>query len=311
MKRFLIDGHCDTITRLMDEQKEIIKNDLHIDIEKLNCFDHPVQVFAIWLKKEYYPNALSQTLKYIKFYNEQIKKYNQYINWAMNSADIIENKENNKMSALLALEGGECLEGNINNLNQLYDLGVRLMTLTWNYSNSIASGVAEKADLGFTEFGYQVIDQMDNLGMIVDVSHLSQKCFWQFNNVFEQAFIASHSNAKGVCDHKRNLTDEQIKAIADKNGIIGINLYNEFLSAKNNAQISDVLEHINYIIKLIGTDNIGFGCDFDGIDATPYGISNVSDLIFIIEEISKKHGDSVAEKIASANYMRFIKQVLK
>jgi membrane dipeptidase len=311
MKRFLVDGHCDTITRLMDERKELIKNDLHIDIEKLNSFENPVQIFAIWLKKEYYANALEQTLKYIDFYNNQIEKYKEHIQRVIRIEDIEDNKKNGKISSILALEGGESLEGDINNLECIYDLGVRAMTLTWNYTNAIASGIGEKCDLGFTEFGYKVIEQMNKLGMIVDVSHLSEKGFWQFNKAYQGAFMASHSNVRSICNHARNLSDEQIKAIANKNGIIGINLYNEFLSTKKSVQIADVLEHIEYIIKLVGTDNIGFGCDFDGIDAMPEGMDNVSNLNDVIEKISKKHGDTVAEKIASANFIRFINDVWK
>lgn len=309
MRRFIIDGHCDTITRLMERNQELIKNDGHIDIEKLNTFDSPVQFFAVWLDKKYYVSPLKQALNYIEFYNNQLDKYNKYIQKVSSLKDIKNNRLDHKISAVLTLEGGEPLEGKISNLTLLYNLGVRAITLTWNYDNEIAGGASGNS--GITEFGYNVISEMQKLGIIIDVSHLSEKSFWELDKVVDLPYIASHSNVKRLCNHNRNLTDEQIKAIANKNGTIGINLYNNFLVTDKVSIIDDIINHIDYIIKLVGDDYVGFGCDFDGIEKTPKQISSYSDLNLIVEAIISKYGDNTAEKILDRNLLRVISEVWK
>jgi len=306
MERFLIDAHCDTITKLMDEKKDLFENDCHIDIKKLNSFDYCVQFFAIWLAPKYYNNALNQTLKYIDFYNSQILKYNKYIAKATNINDIIKNKIENKISAVLSIEGAESLQ-DLSTLDYLYSLGIRALNLTWNNDNRLAGGAL--GNNGITEFGYDVINKMNLLGIIIDVSHLSEKSFWDFDKINKKPFIASHSNVKSLCNNKRNLSDEQIKAIAKKEGVIGINLYNNFLSKKKST-IDDVLKHIDYIIKLVGADYVGFGCDFDGMNSTPENINNVSDLNIIIDRLINTYGEEITEKILNKNFIRLIKSVL-
>lgn len=309
MNNFLIDAHCDTITRLMEDNKELIKNNCHIDIEKLKNFNSPVQFFAIWLQPKYYENPMQQTLKYIDFYNTQLKKYSEFIDKAESVKDIEKNRNCKKISAILTIEGGEAIES-ISSLQLLYNLGVRAVALTWNNSNKIAGGIEENQK-GITDFGYSIVSKMNKLGMIVDVSHLSEKSFWDFDKVAENSYIASHSNAKKLCNNRRNLTDEQIKAIANKNGVIGINLYSGFLSNNETSTVEDILKHMDYIIKLVGSDYVGFGCDFDGIDKTPELVSDVSKLELVIEKIITLYGDCVAEKILNNNFMRVIKNVWK
>lgn len=175
MNNFLIDGHCDTITRLMENNKELIKNNCHIDIEKLKKFNSPVQFFAIWLQPKYYQNPMEQTLKYIDFYNSQLKKYSEFIDKAESVKDIEKNRKLKKISSVLTIEGGEAIES-ISSLKLLYDLGVRAIALTWNNSNKIAGGIEENQK-GLTDFGYSIVSQMNKLGMIVDVSHLSCDTF--------------------------------------------------------------------------------------------------------------------------------------
>lgn len=308
MKHFLIDAHCDTITRIMEDNKDLFKNDCHIDIERLRNFDS-VQFFAIWLDSKYYTNAYEQTLKYIDFYNQQIEKYNKFIAKAITVKDINKNKADNKISAVLAIEGGEALDGKLENLQALYNLGVRAMTLTWNYDNQIAGGA--NGNSGMTQFGYDVVNKMYNIGMIIDVSHLSEKSFWDFDKIAKGSYMASHSNVKNLCSHRRNLSDEQIKAIANKDGVIGMNLYSGFLSFNEFSNIEDILNHIDYIINLVGSDYIGFGCDFDGIDRTPDSISDVSKLDILIQKLLTKYGDTITEKILNLNFMRLINNIWK
>ncbi|KXL52519.1 membrane dipeptidase (peptidase family M19) [Anaerotignum neopropionicum] len=305
------DGHCDTIVKLLEEKKRLFRNDEQLDIEKMQTYAAPVQVFAIWLDPKYYSSAMRQTMKYIKFYYSEIEGNSEFIGHVNSFADILQNRREKKISALLALEGGEALEGEISALHIYHRLGVRLITLTWNHRNQLADGVAETGGRGgLTNFGRQVIREMERLGMIVDVSHLSETGFWDVAEIAVKPFIASHSNAKTICDVPRNLSDEQLRAIAQNGGVVGINLYAPFLAADREADIEDILRHIYHIISIVGEDGIAMGSDLDGTDHLPIGISNVLDVKRIFERVEKEFGIRVAQKFASENLLRVINQVL-
>lgn len=306
----LVDAHCDTLTEIFLKKEELIKNSGHVSIEKLLKFDTPVQFFAIWLNKQLVDKPFSNTLKIIDFFYEQIYKYNNVVNSAFSYEDIIANKESRRISCILSLEGGEALEGNISNLEVFYELGVRSISITWNDKNNLGDGVRVLNGSGLTDFGKYVIRKMNKFGMIVDVSHLNEKGFWDVYDISHKPFIASHSNAKTICDNNRNLNDEQIKAIAEKNGVIGINLYKDFIKENGSATVENVIFHIDHIINLVGEDYVGFGCDFDGIDKSVEGIDTVSDMFKIYDLLNLSYGKKVAEKIMSENFLRVIKDVL-
>ncbi|NLK38401.1 MAG: membrane dipeptidase [Epulopiscium sp.] len=311
MIRF-VDGHCDTIVKMADHGEDLWENQRHIDIKRLQEFGNPLQFFAIWLDPRHYPISLHKTMEYIDFYYQQLKLYEEYIAPVYSYEDIQKNDVCGKISALLSLEGGEALEGSLSILRMYYRLGVRAMTLTWNYRNALADGVLEsETGGGLTKFGKEVVQEMNNLGMIVDVSHISEKGFWDVEKIAEQPYIASHSNAKAICPAARNLTDEQIKVIARRGGVIGINLYPPFLSEANHASMEDVLQHIDHIIELVGDDYIGLGSDFDGIEHTPFDICHVSDYSVLFQKIEARYSKDTMEKIGHRNFLRVLKKILK
>ncbi|WP_352400472.1 dipeptidase [Anaerotignum sp.] len=305
------DGHCDTIVRIYEKGQELFCNDGHIDIQRLKNFQAPLQFFAIWLEPRYYPIAMHQTMKYIEFFYSQIEKNPDYIGHICCYQDVQENIKNNKISALLSIEGGEALEGEISAIHTYHRLGVRSMSLTWNHRNQLADGVAEKdSKRGLTKFGTDVVKEMEELGMIVDVSHLSEPGFWDVYNLARKPFIASHSNAREICDVPRNLTDNQLRAIAEKGGIIGLNLYPPFLTSKKEVKVEDVFRHIDHILSIAGEDFIALGTDFDGIDCCPEEILDVKDMEHILSRIEREFGEQVVEKISSKNLLRVVKEVL-
>lgn len=306
-----VDCHCDTITTCMKLNKSMIKNDIHLDFERLKKYNSPIQVFAVWLEKDYIKNAYENTINAIDFFNLEIKKYSVNVGNVFNYNNILNNIRNNKISAVLAIEGGESLEGNIENLYKFYNYGVRMITLTWNNKNELGYGAKLNVNKGLTEFGKNVVIQMNKLGMIVDVSHLNERGFWDVFEISNKPFIASHSNVYNLCNTKRNLTDEQIKAIYEKNGIIGINFYPWFLSDDGKADINTVVKHIDYILNMIGDDNIGLGTDFDGIDITPSKLENVLCLSSLYDVLIKLYGNNVTEKIMYGNFLKLFKQILK
>lgn len=305
------DGHCDTIVRLYEKNQELFSNDGHIDIVRLNKFKAPLQFFAIWLDSKYHPISMRQAMKYIEFYYSQLQKNEQVIGHINSFSDVIKNGLENKISALLALEGGEALEGEISAIHTYYRLGVRSITLTWNHRNRLADGVAEEESRGgLTRFGRQVIEEMEELGMLVDVSHLSEAGFSDVIKFAKKPFIASHSNARAICDVPRNLKDNQLLKIAEKGGVVGLNLYSPFLVKYGQGGIDDILNHIQHMLSVMGEDFISLGTDFDGIESTPKEISNVADMDTLFARIENEFGKVVAEKIFSENLLRVLKAVL-
>jgi len=292
----------------MKSNQSLFKNKLHIDLERLSKFNMPVQVFAVWLERNFIKDAFINTNKAIDFFESQVSENKELINIVLSYNDIINNK--NKISAFLSIEGGEAIEGNIDNLKYFYNRGVRIVTLTWNFENEIGFGAMTKSEKGLKEFGREVIYYMNKLNMIIDVSHLNEVGFYDVCNLSQKPFIASHSNAFKICPNKRNLKDNQIKLIAEKNGMIGINLYPFFISKDGQCNSDEVIKHIDYITKIIGFSNIGLGCDFDGIDITPVDMDDISKINILRNKIVKKYGYDNTEKIFYGNFINFIKQNL-
>lgn len=291
----IFDCHCDTITKAMRSQQNIYKNNLHIDIEKLKRFEKAVQVFAIWLDEKYLSEAYVNTLKTIDFYNSQIDEYNEFISKNINE---------DKIGAILSIEGGEAIEGSIEKLREFHEKGVRLMTLTWNYKNKIGNGALSGFDEGLTDFGKKVVREMNRLNMIVDVSHLNINGFWDVYNTTEKPFIATHSNSFSVCNHPRNLNDDQLKAIAETNSMVGINLYPVFVDGEKGS-LDNIIKHFDYVMNIIGDKNIGIGCDFDGISVCPEDISDVTKLNILYNRITEIWGKELADNIFYNNMLAF------
>lgn len=303
-----IDGHCDTITTALALNQSLNENNLHLDFERLKKTGNICQFFAIWLDKNLYNKGFENTKKAIDFFDKQI--LNTYVKKALSYNEVIKNYNDGFISGIVTVEGGEALEGNIDNLKKLHDLGVRLITLCWNYENELGFGATTKSENGLKDFGMEVIKKMNELNMIIDVSHLNEAGFWDVYEKSNKAFIATHSNAFHICRHCRNLNDSQLKAIAEKGGVIGLNLYPNFLNESGNATIYDILKHTEYIINLIGDDYLTLGCDFDGIDKSPENINTVVDLKYIYEIFCKEFGEKISDKIFYKNYMEFLKNNL-
>ena len=186
------------------------------------------------------------------------------------------------------------------------------LCLTWNYRNEIADGVFESESRGgLTLFGKEVVKNMNSLGMLIDLSHISERGFWDVMELSKQPVITSHSNAKKICSHIRNLHDEQIMAIKNNGGVIGINLCPDFLSDNKDAYLKDIIKHIEYIVGLTGIDHIGLGADFDGIDSLPKDINGVEDIYKIADELLKlNYSNEDVEKFLGKNFLRIIKEIL-
>ncbi len=307
----VFDAHCDTIAKLVDFGGELRKNSYHFDFNRIQKSGRYIQVFAAFVdKKEINKTPKARAIELIDKYYEELDKNTDIAAHCTNAAEIEKALLQNKIAALLSVEGGEAVEGSVENLRILYRLGVRIMTLTWNYSNEICDGIGEARGGGLTEFGKSVVEEMNRLGMLIDVSHISVKGFWDVIELSNQPIVATHSNAKELCENPRNLDDEQIKAIFSIDGCVGINFYPPFVSGQR-CTVEEIVNHIEYLLELGGENNIGFGSDFDGIGSLPDGICGVEEIGKIVDEMLRRgFREELIGKITHENFMRVIKRVL-
>lgn len=314
---FICDCHCDTLTELYNKNASLYENEQHFDIKRQIALGGGLQFCAIYVPTEVfrYQGGLRYTLCLLDKYNQEIKKLHE------NGIDVLQvrtaedagNVLKHKAATLLAIEEGGAIDGSLEALRCLYELGVRAMTLTWSNRNDIADGINEEATgSGLTLFGKQVVAEMNRLGMLVDVSHISTAGFWSVIETSTKPIIATHSNAKSLCPHPRNLNDEQIEALAQNGGLAGITFAGQFLEEDwHNACIESVYKHIDYMLNLIGNDDhIGFGSDFDGISHPPYNIQGVQDYKPLIEYLSKYYSDETINKITHQNVINLLQKVL-
>jgi len=314
-----IDLHCDTIYRIYKEDKYInlYSNDFHVDLKKLVKSNTLGQFFALFIDMDEdtikTKNHFQQCLAMLDKFYEEIEKNSDIIAVAKNYKEMNENEKQNKISAFLTIEEGGVIGDNLYNLRNLYRLGVRLITLTWNYPNYIGYPNYKKkyTDKGLTNFGKDFIKEMNNLGMIIDVSHLSDGGFYDVANISKQPFVASHSNARSIKKHSRNLTDDMIKILANKGGILGINFCSAFLGNGKMSRIDDIIKHIKHIRNIAGIDILALGSDFDGIGDN-LEVKNAGETDKIIDSLNKNGFTSNdIEKIFYKNATRVIREIMK
>ncbi len=303
----LCDMHCDTATAALDAGLSLYENNLHTDLKRLKAAGFGVQFFAVWISPEHAFCGFDRAAQVIEYINTEFKKHNSIVSLVTKPSDF--DRDDGRIKAVIAVEGGEALDGDASNLKRLYDMGVRLITLTWNGRNALGEG-ALSGNGGLTEFGKKIVEHMNELGMIIDVSHLSERGFWDVAECSKAPFVASHSNASSVCPWLRNLTDEQIKHLIKINGFMGINLCPDFLD-NHKADMDSIYAHIDYCLSLGAENILGFGADFDGIDNLPCEIAGVQDMQNLMEYLLKKGiSNRVLRKITSDNLIRVSKEIM-
>lgn len=309
----VIDFHCDTLTKLgEDSSSELRLNQFSVDIEKMEKSNYLAQFFAAFVDTRKYKDSFSWALKLIEVFKREERKNRDKIRQAFSYEDLLANEKEGKISCFLTIEEGAALKGNLENLLLFYKEGVRLITLTWNHPNEIGYPNTEDKyrNMGLTSFGFQLIEAMNDMGIIIDVSHISDKGFWDVVAKSKSPFIASHSNARAVKNHSRNLTDEMIRALAEKGGIIGINFFSYFLGNENMGTIEDIITHIKHIRSIGGIDILSLGSDFDGI-STPVEFKDCSHMDKLYYGLLKSgFSEDEVDKIFYGNALSFLKENL-
>lgn len=264
-----IDLHCDTIMLLQKDSAlgNLRRNDAHIDLTKLAQSDVAAQFFALYIDKAKSESPLEAALCMLDTFYRELADNEEKIAFAGSAADFKRNRAAGKISAFLTVEEGGVLQGRIEQLRNFYRLGVRLVTLTWNYPNEIGfpNFDAPYRACGLTPFGQEVVAEMNRLGMLVDVSHLSDAGFDDVAALSKKPFVASHSNCRAVTGHPRNLTDAMIRRLAEKGGVMGINFSRNFLGDSPVSRVEDMVRHVRHAYQVGGIEVLALGTDFDGI----------------------------------------------
>lgn len=327
-----IDMHCDTLSMLLDEKNAgLDRNSLCVDIERLKESGAAAQFFACYVNeaqfsgyKDPWDRAYEMVLAMISYAR---RSENAGFGIACSCGDILRMERENRIAGILTVEEGGVLNGCHERLAALYDCGIRLVTLTWNHENCIGSPNSRERNVmekGLTPFGIETVERMNELGMVVDVSHLSDGGFWDCIRHSRKPVAASHSNARTLCPHPRNLTDEMLHALGNKGGVAGVNLYSAFLrkmdrnrpmsEGSERAGLMDIALHGARILDQAGEDALALGTDLDGFerDSLPYGIRDVRDMEKVWEEL-KRAGltERQIEKAAGENVRRVIHEVWK
>lgn len=308
----IFDAHCDTLFELREKNLGLSKNNIHLDLGRMSEFDTYIQVFAAYIdKKNIKVSPMNECLSLIDKYHTELEK-NKGLIQPIETLSDLEKAKNGGLYSILSIEGGEALEGNASALRMYYKMGVRLITLTWNYANELADGICESRGGGLTDFGRKAVSMMERMGIMIDVSHLSERGFWDVAECTTRPFVASHSCVKALCPHLRNLTDEQISVIIKRGGCIGVNFYPEFLSDTNRCTVDDICRHIEYILLLGGEDSVGLGSDFDGVSYLPDDMGGVSDIKKLIDAMRKrKFSESIIDKVTFGNFYRVFYECLR
>lgn len=320
----LIDMHCDTLWKLLDlgGKGDLMENDGSVSIRNLEKEEALAQFFACFIQRdamkggspeEKYDAGYRHVLDMIGYMREQEKAYGGRIRVAETKEDIEEIHRSGRTAAVLTLEEGGVLNGSLERLDGLYKKGVRLVTLLWNYENCIGfpnsrdRSVMEK---GLKSFGIQTVERMNELGMIVDVSHASDGVFRDVLERSRKPVAATHSNCRSLADHPRNLTDEMLKALGEKGGVAGLNFYGPFLGTDGESRLEEMTEHITHMIQTGGIDLPAIGTDFDGFDGMErMDIPDTGSMEKLWYALKKKGlAESMLDKIWYGNALRVWKE---
>lgn len=319
----LIDLHCDTIGKLSGplHRGTLAENPYSVDLARLQKEDSLLQCFSTFFHTGYIPKPVRESAAFcmanrrIDVFERQLAACRGRMVHVRSFSDLERCAREDRVGALLTLEDGVPIGKRLERLRHFYDRGIRLVTLTWNYENAIGfpnSGRTWIMNSGLKPFGFEAVEEMERLGILVDVSHLSDGGFWDVARVCKKPFIASHSNARAVTNHPRNLTDEMIRAVAEKGGVIGLNFCPKFLEEGSSvSRISDMLRHVLHIYRTGGEDVLAVGTDFDGIRGK-LQIAGTQDMRLLSDALRKHRMPQRAlDKMWGGNALRVLRETLK
>ena len=317
---FVLDTHCDTPSQMLRGRNISIDNELaHVDFPKLVRGGVDGAFFALYVPAELNEeDAYEHACNLHKAVEDALIAFPNQASLAVSKSQAYENKENGKFSVFLGLENGSLIGYSLERIKEFYDKGVRYMTLCHSKDNQICDSCASEVKTwhGLSPFGREVVAEMNRLGMLIDVSHVSDETFYDVLECSTKPVVATHSCCRALCGHPRNMSDDMLRALAAKGGVIQINFYPVFLEEGFDEEhmfetvrpsYTRIVDHIDHVVRLVGIDHVGIGSDFDGIDVTPQGMDDVSMVPKIFDEMLRRgYSRADIEKVASGNFFNVL-----
>lgn len=295
---FIADTHCDTLYAMARHPGE----KLMITPELLRQGGVTLQTLALWTgPKGADADALAE---------EELAQLPRLTAAGLRQVDDPAQAKEGECCFMLSIEGGELFQGDIASVQRWRERGVRMAAISWNNPTRIAQPAKSGSREGLSDYGVQVIREMQRVGMAVDVSHLNEAGYWDLFRKGDRPPMASHSCVRSLCDHFRNLTDEQLRAMIQNGGYVGVNFYPHFLSRDGQATVRTVAEHIDYICQMGGEKIVGFGSDFDGIEVCPDGLENAGQIPALLEELRRMgYSEDAVAGVAGGNLRDYFQRI--
>ena len=313
-KMFVLDSHCDTPSEMVRGRDLSIDNATgHVDFPKIGRSGVDGAFFALYIPADLdEKEAMRCAMRQYEAVADALIGGQARVATSMNQA--YRNKEEGLFSIFLGLENGSPIGKSIERVKMLYDKGIRYITLCHSRDNEICDSCATlvKRWGGLSPFGQKVVAEMNRLGMLIDVSHVSDETFYDVLKYSSKPVVATHSCCRTLCNHPRNMTDDMIRALAAAGGVIQINFYPYFLDSSykeggDRPSYTMIADHIDHVVGLVGVDHVGIGSDFDGIEVTPDGMENISMVPKLLDELRRRgYSEADLEKIASGNFFRIL-----
>lgn len=306
----LFDGHCDTILRCYLEGGGLRRQAGHLDLERRRGKGRWAQFFATFGSPEDMPgrSLWEVFLEEYALFRSEMDANADLVAFCRTGEEARAAFAAGKTAAFLSAEGAELLDCDPDKLRLAHRMGVRAVNITWNHPNALSGTNAEEPDRGLSEQGRAFVKTMGELGMLVDVSHLSDPGFWDVMEITDRPVVATHSNARAIFPHPRNLTDAQFTAIINTNGVAGLNMYAGFLG--EDPDFDTVVSHLEHFLALGGENNVSMGGDWDGITQMPRGMSGIQDMEKLYEHLLRRnYSESLLEKVFYSNLMRVVNEV--
>ncbi len=299
------DAHCDTIFRCFMTGEGLRSNGGHIALDRADVFEAYAQVFTFFFSADDAPEEgmLSVAKKMYDLFKSELEANCDLMTHCKTAADISKNAESGKISAILSIEGADLLECDPDNIELAKEWGVRLINPTWNCANALSGTHCRESDRGLSDLGRAFVKTAEAANIMMDVSHLSEKGFWDLTEIAEKPIVASHSNSRAVFDHSRGLTDDQFKAICQTGGVVGLNFYTDFVGV--NPTIDDLIRHLEHFLDLGGEKHVALGGDLDGCEATVKEITAFQDVPKLYDALGKRgYSTELLENIFWNNWLR-------
>ena len=304
------DLHCDTILGCYYDNAELVRNTLQVDLERGRAMNTYVQCYAVFLPDDIHGEAAFERFcQAADRFSQEIQANQESVVHYKSPEDLCLAEAEGKCCAILTVEYALALGGKLENIKELAHRGVKVCTLTWNGENELGRGVRAPGNTGLTTFGRQAVAELERWGIIPDVSHASPELFYDAMDAAKGPLVATHSNAKTICNHPRNLTDEQFAILKDRGGLVGLNLYGPFLRDTGKAALEDILYHAEHFLALGGEDVLAFGADWDGGPRADFPVSGIEGMEAVYNMFLRhNYAESLVEKLFYGNAAEFFKR---